>query len=250
MSFSDEPYSGSRCVEQRTRHVVTSGRLKRARQRPTDRTIIVTMRSMQTFSRISLSLPSTSPLRSPSLRSRWPGYTTPSNGKSSARQGRFSKIWASSDSDDELISPQTREAFAQLQKEIQTVGDPVEDTIWSVDAEEEKPEPPTKFPDYRIPHSFIGFDPRRMDLEDFPRLRTDFDGKRGGLIWTGTECQRCGLQIRRERRTNRETSLNVYANPGIPDDFLRHCPERKTYPVLWRSRDPYVALDILGVQDY
>ena len=105
-------------------------------------------------------------------------------------------------------------------------------------------------PDYRIPHRFVGFNPRRMDLEGFPRIRTDFDGKKSDLAWAGTECQRCGLQIRRERRTNRETSLNVYANGRIPDELLRHCPEEKQYPVLWRTRDPYVALDILGVEDY
>ena len=204
---------------------------------------------MQTCSRISLSF--TSPLRSPLLRTRCRRYTTRPKAESADRRKHFSKIETASDSDNDLLSPETLEDFAQLEAELEAVDDPVEDAISSDVVDEEKPPPPPKeLPDYRTPHRFVGFDPRRMDLEDFPRLRTDFDGKRGGLIWMGTECQRCGLQIRRERRTNRESSLNVYANPGIPDDFLRHCPERKTYPVLWRSRDPYVALDILGVEDY
>lgn len=130
------------------------------------------------------------------------------------------------------------------------------------DGVEEEPEPPKYYdperPDsvdtegwknYKIPHRFQGFNPQRMDLERLPRFRTNFDGKPGQLAWMGTQCAKCGLQIRKEKRTNKETSLNVYAHEGIPVDLLRSCPETKMYPLLWRTRDPFVALDVLGVDD-
>lgn len=102
---------------------------------------------------------------------------------------------------------------------------------------------------YKIPHQFQGFNPQRMDLERLPRFRTNFDGQPGHLAWMGTQCAKCGLQIRKEKRTNKETSLNVYAHEGLPVDILRSCPETKLYPLLWRTRDPFIALDILGVDD-
>ncbi|GMH32415.1 hypothetical protein BSKO_00249 [Bryopsis sp. KO-2023] len=102
---------------------------------------------------------------------------------------------------------------------------------------------------FKIPHRFQGVNTKRLDIQRFPRFKTNFDGQKGKLAWMGTECQKCGLQIRRERRTNRETSLNVYAHASIPIDMLRSCTEKKMYPLLWRTRDPFVALDILGVDD-
>ncbi|CAD7705069.1 unnamed protein product [Ostreobium quekettii] len=102
---------------------------------------------------------------------------------------------------------------------------------------------------YKIPHRFVGFNPKRLDLENLPRIRKDVDGKPSRMMWHGTECQKCGLQVRREKRTNRQASLNIYADEKIPLDMLRSCPEEKKYPLLWRSRDPFLALDILGVDD-
>lgn len=193
-------------------------------------------------------------LRASSRHRQW--YTTRRKNKSGKRRiQQLLPVHAeseltSSESDIEAFSEETHEEFAQLQKELEKV-DTEDPAFAEVEPEAaEIPEKQRQFPEFRIPHSFIGFNPRRMDLEDLPRLRTDFDGKRSRLIWMGTECQRCGLQIRRERRSNRETSLNVYASPKIPDDLLRHCPQEKSYPVLWRTRDPYVALDILAVEDY
>lgn len=158
-----------------------------------------------------------------------------------------------SDSDLEPVCEESIRQFEVLKEEViaeEEDSEMEEGPVFGVFEDSEEPDSPTPFPEYRIPHRFIGVDPRRMDLEDLPHLRTDFDGKRSKLIWTGTECQVCGLQIRREKRTNRESSLNVYASPSIPDDLLRSCPGRKEYPVLWRTRDPYVAIDILGIEDY
>lgn len=103
---------------------------------------------------------------------------------------------------------------------------------------------------YKIRHRFQGLNPRRLDLDAMPRFRTDFNGQRGKLAWMGLECAKCGMQIRREKRTNRETSLNVYSHDSIPENFLRSCSEKKLYPLLWRSRDPFVVLDILGIDDW
>lgn len=185
-------------------------------------------------------------------RRQW--YTTKRKAKAvrqCIKRNRREKILRGyeSESDFEPFSKETQREFRELERQLEQ-----EEDFREVAAVEEpsvsENKDKVKIPEFRIRHQFVGFDPRRMDLEGFPRLRTDFDGKRSGLIWMGTECQRCGLQIRRERRTNRETSLNVYANPSIPDELLRNCPEEKRYPVLWRTRDPYVALDILAVEDY
>ena len=102
---------------------------------------------------------------------------------------------------------------------------------------------------YKIPHRFPGFNPKRMDLDNLPRSRTDIDGRSSRLVWNGVECQKCGLQVRWEKRMNMESSLNVYAHASIPIDLLRSCPEEKNYPLLWRSRDPFLVLDVLGVDD-
>lgn len=89
-----------------------------------------------------------------------------------------------------------------------------------------------------------------MDLEGFPKFRLTIDGKMGQLLWTGTECIKCGMQIRREKRTNKEASLNVYAHASVSREMLRSCPEKRKFPVIWRTRDPYEALEILGAEDY
>lgn len=128
-------------------------------------------------------------------------------------------------------------------------GDTMTEPTEAVDQQEQVDTSTIDWKKYKIPHRFVGFDPKQMDLERLPRSRKDVDGTPGRRLWHGLDCVKCGLQVRREKRTNREASLNVYAHESVPTDMLRSCTEEKRYPLLWRSRDPFLALDILGVDD-